>query len=120
MFQVTLDIFSGRENPSVFIDAQEARALAVEFSRHQRILTKPEAGYQGLGWRGVIIEAIEDTLTQRYNLPAVFKIASGASDDEAKAQEIAARLISITESATLVRLTVNVRDCTSALFTTSR
>src|SRR5262249_40061656 len=93
MFQITLDIFSGRQNPSALIDAQEARELVAELSRNRSILTSLDAGYQGLGFRGIIIEPTDDTVTHRYNLPPIFKIAGGASANETKAQEIAERLI---------------------------
>jgi hypothetical protein len=93
MFQITLDVFSGRENPSLFIEGQEARDLVVELSRNRGILTNVDEGYQGLGFRGAIIEPTDDTVIRRYDLPPIFKIAGGSSANEAKAQEIAERLI---------------------------
>ena len=93
MLQITLDVFSGRENPSSLVEGQEARELIVELSRNRGILTDLDAGYQGLGFRGVIIEPTTDTVSRRHDLPPIFKIAGGSSGDEAKAQEIAERLI---------------------------
>jgi hypothetical protein len=92
MFQITLDVFSGRENPSTFITGQDAHDLAVEFSRNRGILTDGGAGFQGLGFRGVVIEPTNDTITKHYDLPQIFKIGGGSSGNEAKAQEIAERL----------------------------
>jgi hypothetical protein len=93
MFQITLDAFSGRENPSLLISGQEARDLAIEFSRNRSILTNVTAGYQGLGFRGIVIQPTDDTFGPRHDLPPIFKIAGGSSSNEGKAQEIAERLI---------------------------
>lgn len=93
MLRITLDAFSGRENPSLIVDGQEARDLLQELSQNSGILAPVDAGYQGLGFRGVIIEPTDDTVGQRYNLPPICKIAGGVSANEAKAQEIAERLI---------------------------
>jgi hypothetical protein len=93
MFQITLDVFSGRENPSSYIDGQEARDLVVEISRNRGALTNADAGYQGLGFRGVLIEPTDDAVVRQHDLPSRFKIGGGSSSDETKAQEIAERLI---------------------------
>jgi len=93
MFQITLDVFSGRENPSLFLDGKEARDLVMELSHNRGILTEIDAGYQGLGFRGVIIQPTDDTVSRRNNFPPIFKIAGGSSANEAKAQEIAERII---------------------------
>jgi hypothetical protein len=93
MLQVTLDAFAGRENPSLIVEGEEAREILVEISRNKGILTAVDAGYQGLGFRGVIIQPTDDTAGQHYGLPPICKIAGGASTNEAKAQEIAERLI---------------------------
>jgi hypothetical protein len=93
MLQLTVDVFAGRENPSVVVDGQEAREILAEISRNQGMLTPVAAGYQGLGFRGVIIQPTDDTVSQHYGLPPICKLAGGASANEAKAQELAERLI---------------------------
>jgi hypothetical protein len=93
MLQVTLDIFSGRENPTVYLDGQEAREILRELCLNRGVLSAVESGYQGLGFRGVLIAPTEDTVCSGYGLPPVAKIAGGATVQEAKAQEIAERLI---------------------------
>jgi hypothetical protein len=93
MFKVTLDIFSGRENPSLLIDGSEERSLLVELSRNRNSLTSTDDGYAGLGFRGLILEALDDDTHERFSLPSSFRIAGGSSQNEAKAQEIAERLI---------------------------
>jgi hypothetical protein len=99
MFQITLDVFSGRPNPSAFIDGQEARDLAAELSRNRSSWTEVGAGYQGLGFRGVIVEPTNDTVAHSYDLPPRFKVAGGSSANETKAQELAERLVrSVTKS----------------------
>jgi hypothetical protein len=93
MLQVTLDIFSGRANPSAYLDGEEALDLLRVICLNRGVLAAPDSGYQGLGFRGVLIEPTEDTVCSRYGLPAIARIAAGATDHEAKAQEIAERLI---------------------------
>jgi hypothetical protein len=92
MFQITLDIFSGRENPSIRIEDQEARDLGLEISRNRDILMNLDAGFQGLGFRGLLVEAVDDGAARRYDLPSTFRIA-GSSGNSAKSEEIAERLI---------------------------
>jgi hypothetical protein len=99
MLQITLDIFSGRENPHAYVEGADARAILLELARNRSIVTTVESGYQGLGFRGVIIELTDDETATRYALPSVFKIAGGSSPNEAKAQEIAERLIRVAANA---------------------
>jgi hypothetical protein len=93
MFQITLDVFSGRPNPTFFVEGQDARDLVRELTQHRTVLADVDEGYQGLGFRGVVIEPTEDTVAERFDLPPVFRIAGGASMNESKGQEIAERLI---------------------------
>jgi hypothetical protein len=93
MLHITLDIFSGRENPSLVIDGAEAMELVAELSRHRNVVTSLDAGHQGLGFRGVVIEPTDDAISAHYDLPEAFRIAGGSSAYEAKAQEIAEKLI---------------------------
>lgn len=93
MLQITIDIFSGRPNPSWILEESEARQILKEIANHRGVVSSIDAGYQGLGYRGMVIEALTDDLSMRYELPATFEIANGASLYESKAQEIAERLI---------------------------
>jgi len=93
MLRITLDMFSGRENPVGYLDGQDEREVLRELSLNRGVLAPIESGYQGLGFRGVIIEPTDDAVGRRYGIPAVAKLAGGATLLEAKAQEIAERLI---------------------------
>ncbi len=93
MLRITIDAFSGVPNPETFVSGQEETELLKEIARERKIVTTLDAGEQGLGFRGVIIEAMDDDTVHRYGLPHAFRIASGASTNEKKAQELAERLI---------------------------
>lgn len=93
MLKITIDIFSGRPNPTWVLTEREAQEILREVVRNRGVVTEVDSGYQGLGYRGIIVEALTDAVETRYGLPAVFEIANGASLYEAKAQEIAERLI---------------------------
>ena len=93
MLRITLDVFSGRPNPTVVVDAEEARGILRDISRNRGAVTALDSGYSGLGFRGIVLESTEDSGFDRYELPAAFKLAGGSSSNEAKAEELAARLI---------------------------
>lgn len=101
MLQVTLDVFSGRPNPSWILDDEEAKEVLKEISNNRGIVDETDSGYQGLGYRGISLELLTDEAVEMYNVPSLFKIANGASLYESKALEVAARLISSMSSATL-------------------
>jgi hypothetical protein len=94
MIEVTVDVFSGRPNPSWIIDNEtEAREILKELALNRAVVADIHTGFQGLGFRGVVIEMLADDITARYDLPSFFRIAGGATGHEAKAAEIAERLI---------------------------
>jgi len=93
MLRITVDVFSGRENPYAYLEGDEAREFLAQVSRQRSVVTSVAAGEQGLGFRGVIVEAMDDDTVERYGLPSAFKIAGGASANEAKAQELAEPLV---------------------------
>jgi hypothetical protein len=102
MLQVTLDIFSGRPNPSWILEENEAQEILQEIANNKGIVTETTSGYQGLGYRGIVLETLTDEVIERYSLPSNFRIANGASLYESKALEIAERLISRMSDATLM------------------
>jgi hypothetical protein len=75
MLQITVDMFSGRPNPSLVVEADEARNLLQEIARNQSAITAVEKGYQGLGYRGLIVETLIDNIASNYDLPPNFRIA---------------------------------------------
>jgi hypothetical protein len=94
MLQITLDIFSGRPNPSWILDEQDAREILKNIAKNRGVVTEVDSGYQGLGYRGLILESLTDHVAAQYDLPSMFEIANGASLYESKADEIAEHLIS--------------------------
>lgn len=93
MLQVTLDIFSGRPNPSWILDEAEAKEVLKEIANNRGTVAEVNSGYQGLGYRGIELELLSDDTVEQYSLPSRFKIANGASLYESKSLEIAERLI---------------------------
>jgi hypothetical protein len=93
MLLVTLDIFSGRPNPSWILDEQEAREVLRDITINQGVVAEANSGYDGLGYRGIQLELLDDEAVEQFHLPSVFKVANGASLYESKGLEIAERLI---------------------------
>lgn len=67
MLRVTVDVFSGRENPSHFLDGAEELDLLRDVSRRRAAITDVAAGFDGLGLRGVIVELHEFLIGQTRN-----------------------------------------------------
>src|SRR4051812_16465564 len=94
MLRVTVDVFSGRENPSYFLDGTEEQDLLRDVSRRRASITDTEAGFNGLGFRGVIVESLyDDAAESGYNLPERFKVGGGGAQDEANGLDLAERLV---------------------------
>ena len=75
MLKVTGDIFSGRDNPTWLVDAQEAQAVLRELALNRDAWVAQELGAEaGLGYRGLIIELQSDTLSEEFSLPPSFRI----------------------------------------------
>ncbi|HBE36637.1 MAG TPA: hypothetical protein DD990_36450, partial [Cyanobacteria bacterium UBA11368] len=102
MLRVTIDMFSGRPNPSYLLDENEAKEVLKEIANNRAVVASTESGYQGLGYRGILVELLTDDTVEQYSLPTVFKIANGASLYESKGKEIAERLITGMSRATAV------------------
>lgn len=94
MVRVTLDIFSGRPNPSWVLDEREAREVLRQVAAHREAATPADQDRGVLGFRGLIIESDEGSVAAGHDLPASFRIASGQSGNEGKGLELAERLIS--------------------------
>src|SRR5689334_10255762 len=91
MLQITVDMFSGRPNPTWLIEGDEARNLLQEIAQNQAAIAAVHEGYQGLGYRGLVIETLIDNIATKYDLPAMFRIAHSG---QAKGLEIADRIFS--------------------------
>jgi hypothetical protein len=74
--RITIDIFSGRENPVIELTGKEAQE-AIDRLRPARKIKKGEMGLPPtptLGYRGLIIEQTDE---QVKNIPKVFRLAHG-------------------------------------------
>lgn len=91
MIRITADIFSGRENPVWEVAGDEAQSLLQEISRNQDAVGALDEGYQGLGYRGLIVEGMADNVTTKYGVPSTFRLAHGSN---AKGLEIGDRIAS--------------------------
>lgn len=93
MLRMTIDVFSGRPNPSFIVTGQDADELLKDISRNRGALTDVNAGYTGLGFRGVLVEPLSDELASALNLPTEFKVGGGDSQSDSKSFELAERII---------------------------
>ena len=91
MLQITADIFSGRPNPAWVVEADEAMKLLHEISQNQSAIAAVHEGYQGLGYRGLVVETLGDNIASKYELPATFRIGHNSHE---KGLEIAERVVS--------------------------
>lgn len=75
MIRITADIFSGRTNPEWVMDAQQAQEILRELTNHQGAVGKVNEGFNGLGYRGLVVEVLSDNLATKYDLPHTFRMA---------------------------------------------
>jgi len=79
MLRVTVDVFSGRPNPTWIVtdDALSSKVIQA-VSEDQTLLAEPESGFQGLGFRSVQVEILGDDEDVRppAKLARAFTIAS--------------------------------------------
>ena len=93
MIAVTIDAFSGRPNPSRILEDAEATELLRELDRNRGAFGERNRVAPRMGFRGVKVDFLPDGEARRHDLPQVIHLATGTSKNEAKAQEIAERLI---------------------------
>ena len=91
MFKVTVDLFSGRPNPSWIVGDSSGEELLKKIQSDAHIISKPSAGYDGLGFRGIIIELLGDEKAGR--LPSAFKIANAVAEDQKTSIQLARTVI---------------------------
>lgn len=93
MLKVTADIFSGRENPQWVVEGKEAQAVLKDLAQARSAVADVGSGFQGLGYRGLIVEPLSDNVESEYGLPSTFRIAGGGTGGDAKGHEVAERLV---------------------------
>jgi hypothetical protein len=91
MLKVTIDLFSGRPNPTWIIGGARGNEILDYISKERQIICKNDSGYQGLGYRGIQIETFSDE--DYVKIPSSFTIANGTLQDQRKSIEIAGMLI---------------------------
>jgi hypothetical protein len=93
MVRVTVDVFSGRPNPSWIAKDDKGAAYLKEIAANRGVIDDQDSGYEGLGFRGVRLDLVSDSAARDYNLPNTFLIANGATARNSKGAEIAERII---------------------------
>ncbi|SIS85813.1 hypothetical protein SAMN05421766_104423 [Zobellia uliginosa] len=91
MIRVTADLFSGRPNPSWIMADANGEEILKQIAKEKQIISKPNAGYDGLGFRGIEIEVISDEKLR--GIPNSFKIADGTAEDQKTSIGIASRIV---------------------------
>ncbi len=92
MLKITVDLFSGRPNPSWIINDKRGDDLLKKITRKTEIISKPTGGYDGLGFRGITLELMGDEESTK-KIPSVFKIANGTARDQKASIEIAREIV---------------------------
>ncbi|AVZ71131.1 hypothetical protein SLUN_01560 [Streptomyces lunaelactis] len=89
---ITVDIFSGLNNPSWEIrDPDRTRDCVEFFVRHRAALADIGSGFTGLGFRGVQVHFTDDIGCA--GLPPAFELAGGGAQDPYISAELADRLL---------------------------
>ncbi|MFC9380748.1 hypothetical protein ACFT0G_20445, partial [Streptomyces sp. NPDC057020] len=90
--RITIDMFSGRLNPSWEIsDPDQVGYLEELLLRTPEARVEVHSAYTGLGFDGVRVEFTERP--GREGLPQRFELAGAAAKDEAASAELAAKLV---------------------------
>lgn len=90
MIRITADIFSGRANPEWVMDAQQAREILRELANARTAIGSLHEGFNGLGYRGLILDVLSDNLANKYDLPSSFRMAH---NNDPKGMELSERLL---------------------------
>lgn len=93
MLQVTVELYSGRPNPSWVLQEKEAKDVIQAIRQYPEIVTSPTDIGSRLGFRGLLLTFESADLARVSNLPVSFVIAAGNSPNEEMAKEIAERLV---------------------------
>lgn len=94
MIKVTIDMFSGRPNPTwIVTDDDTVKKLFQAVADDPAVAGKPGAGYQGLGFRGVGVEILGDDQEIPPKLPQHFVLAGNTGPEFRRGADLAATLI---------------------------
>ena len=92
MFKVTINIFSGRANPTWLVHGDEAEAVLRRIASTPGMIS-PVPAEPRLGYRSTEISLLSDEAAGRYGLPQRFRIAAPGAADLSGGIEMAQRLI---------------------------
>jgi len=92
MLKITVDVFSGRPNPTWIMDDKRGDDLLKKISRKKQIISRSDKGYNGLGFRGIKLELLGDE-TSSNKLPSTFKIADGLAKDQKASIDLAREIV---------------------------
>lgn len=95
--EITLDVFSGRPNPTWSLPDDEAKQLIERTAG--RALAAADGGPAGLGFRGFLVSAVADDVAERAGLPQSFRLASLPAEKLLAADGFAERALSTDEAA---------------------
>ena len=91
MLKITVDLFSGRPNPSWIIDDHRGKEILDQISKNRDIISKIDKGYDGLGYRGIQIELMGDESIK--GIPTQFAIANGILKNQKESLNIARGIV---------------------------
>jgi len=92
MLKITVDVFSGRPNPTWIMDDKRGDDLLKKISRKKQIISRSDKGYNGLGFRGIKLELLGDEASSN-KLPSTFKIADGLAKDQKASIDLAREIV---------------------------
>lgn len=91
MLKITVDLFSGRPNPTWIINDKRGDELLKKITKNPQVIAKPDSGYDGLGFRGITIEMLGDE--KEGKMPSVFTLANGMSKDQKTSIQLAREIV---------------------------
>lgn len=90
--RITLDVFSGRPNPSwVLTDETLVRRIVSECASALEALTPPGRGYTGLGYRGVQVDVLDPI--EAPGLPPSFEVGGGGASNTIRSAAVAGLIL---------------------------
>src|SRR4051812_19251732 len=95
MLRIEVDLFSGRPNPVWLItNEQEATELLnAAASKEEQLIADPGHGYNGLGFREILVQTLADEGSRIRGLPSTFAIGSTAAGDFQASVELAIKIV---------------------------
>lgn len=94
MLKITADLFSGLPNPEWLVEGAEAASVLHDLATNRHAVASADSGFTGLGFRGLVVETLDEHSSDEFSLPTKFRLANGGSLNESKSHEVAERLIS--------------------------